>query len=141
MRKNGESNPVTILLVIAIVAGGFYTFHVAPLYMDNLEVKEAVTEAFNNYFNVGGEKKARDTFLLRMNDSHSKFRHLEIDEETGAEVEKPGFGFTDDDISFDESDDKVLRVRVAYKRTVTFKPLKYKKTFSLVAEKKGKQLE
>ena len=58
MRRNGETNPGTIVAIIAVALGAFYGVWVAPVYWDNLEVKEAVTEAFNVYW-VSGENEAR----------------------------------------------------------------------------------
>ena len=35
---------MTWLVVLALIGAGFYGFHVGPVYMDNLEVKEAGIE-------------------------------------------------------------------------------------------------
>lgn len=138
MRRNGETNPGTILAVVALLCGGFYVFHAGPVYTGNLEVKEAVGEAFNKYF-LDGEVVARDMLLIRLNVKAKDQTHLEVDEE-GTETWEPGFGIQDDNVTFTyDEKDKRLTVRVEYDRVVDFKPLKYRKVFHVVAEKSGQQ--
>lgn len=136
MRKNGESNPVTILVIIALVAAGFYVFHVGPLYMDNLDAKEAAAEGFNNYFNDGMEA-ARARMLIRLNAKSPGTSHYELDKE-GVESIQPGFGLTEDNVTFTfDEHDKRLTVRIEYDRIVEFAPFKKRKVYHLIAEKTG----
>lgn len=138
VRRNGESNPVTYIVVLALLAAGFYIFHVAPVYMGNLEAKEAVGEAFNKYF-IDGEAVARSWLLVRLNQKNNDTRHLEVDEE-GVEEWKPGFGVKEEDLTIEFDDaTRTLTVRVEYDRVVEFAPLKKRKTFHLIAEKIGTQ--
>jgi hypothetical protein len=136
VRNNGETNPVTYLVVVALAAAGFYVFHVAPVYMGNLEVKEATAEALNVYA-LNGEEAARAGLLSRLNIKNQDTTHYEVDDE-GVESIKPGFGITDEQVTMnlDESTKKLI-IRVEYDRIVEFKPLKKRKTFHLVAEKIG----
>ncbi len=138
MRKSGETNPVTVLVVLLLAAAGFYAFHVGPLYMDNLEAKEAATEAFNVWF-ADGEQVALGRLLVRLNGKNPGTSHYEVDEE-GVESLKPGFGLTEDNITFtyDEAE-KRLTVRIEYDRIVEFAPLKKRKSYHLIAEKTGTQ--
>lgn len=138
VRKNGETNPVTVLLGLAFVGVCYYVYFVGPLYLDNLEAKEAAAEGFNVYFNKG-EEAARTAVLFRLNVQSPDFSHLEVDE-NGVEVTKPGFGLVEENVDFifDEPTGQ-LRVRISYDRTVDFKPFKKRKTYHLVAEKVGKQ--
>jgi hypothetical protein len=136
VRKNGETNPVAILMIIAAAAGGFYAFHAFPLYWDNLDAKEAAAEAFNQYL-IDGEKNAKAALLVRLNQKSPNTSHYETDEE-GVEVEKPGFGLSEDHITFSLNEaTSMLTIRIEYDRIVEFKPLKKRKTYHLVAEKIG----
>lgn len=130
-----ETNPVTVLLVIALAGAGFYGFHVAPLYLDNLEVKEAAAEAFNTWI-VEGEERARFKLMLRLNGKGTGYHH-EIDDD-GVEQVKPGLGIPDEQVTFDFDDGKrVLTVSIAYTRLVQFKPLEKRKTYSFSVMKSG----
>lgn len=136
MRNNGETNPVTYLVIALVVAVGFYAYHVGPLYYDNLEAKDAAGEAFAVYA-LSGEKVAHDKLLIRLNARSPGTSHYEVDAD-GVEVIKPGYGLTDDNITFafDEAT-RQLTVRIEYDRLVEFSPLKKRKSFHLVAEKTG----
>lgn len=137
MRTNGESiNPVTYLVFLALAAAGFYAYHVGPLYYDNLEARDAAGEAFAVYA-LSGEQVAHNKLLTRLNQRSPNTTHFEVDRD-GVESEKPGYGLTDDNISFnfDEST-RTLTVRIEYDRFVDFKPFKKRKSYHLVAEKTG----
>lgn len=136
MRNNGETNPVTYLVVVLLAAAGFYVYHVAPVYWDNLEAKEAAAEAFNIYI-LKGEEPARQNLMIRLNAKSPGTSHYEVDDE-GVESIKPGYGLKDENVTFtfDESTKK-LSVRIEYDRTIEFAPLKKRKNFHLVAEKVG----
>lgn len=139
MRRNGETNPVTILVVIALAGLGFFLFHVAPIYLDNLNVKEIVGQAFNNYF-IEGEDRARTMLLVRMNEREKSVTHSEYDD-SGEVVVKPGYGITPEQVEFDfDEKEKILTVRLTYERVVLFSPLKKFKVYRFVVEKKGKRL-
>ncbi len=135
MRNNGETNPGTYVAVVLIAAVGFYCFHVAPVYWDNLEAKEAASEALSVYI-LKGEKPARDGLLFRLNNVQT-VSHYEVDDE-GVESIKPGYGLNEDNvvITADEKLNKII-VRVEYDRIVEFAPLKKRKQYHLVAEKIG----
>jgi hypothetical protein len=136
VRKNGEMNPVAILMIIAAAAGGFYAFHTFPLYWDNLDAKEAATQAFNQYL-IDGEKNAKAALMVRLNQKSPDTSHYEVDNE-GVETVQPHFGLSEDQVTFDfEEATSTLTVRIEYDRIVEFKPLKTRKTYHLVAEKIG----
>ena len=135
MRNNGETNPGTYVAVVLIAAVGFYCFHVAPVYWDNLEAKEAASEALSVYI-LKGEKSAREGLMFRLN-GNATVRHYEVDDE-GVESIKPGYGILEDNvvIDVDEKMNKIV-VRITYDRIVEFSPLKKRKSYHLVAEKIG----
>lgn len=140
MRRNGETNPVTVVLVLALVGAGFYVYHVAPVYMDNMEAKEAATECFNTYWSDGPEV-ARNRLLNRLNGAKSGTSHLGVDE-NGNEVTLPGLGLENEQVTIAlQPETRSLTVRIEYDRTIRFAPLKKYKKFHLVAEKVGTQLK
>lgn len=136
MRNNGETNPVTYLVLALVAAGLFYGYHVAPLYYDNLAARDAAGEAFAVYI-LKGEKVALDNMLIRLNSKSPDTSHYEVDKD-GVEQILPGYGLTEDNVTFtfDEASRK-LTVRIEYDRIVEFKPLKKRKSYHLVAEKTG----
>ncbi len=136
MRNDGETNPVTYLVVALLAGAIFYAYHVGPLYIDNLEAREAAAEAYNVYM-LSGEATALQKLLIRLNAKSPNTSHYEVDEE-GVESVKPGYGLTEDNvkITFDEASRK-LTVRIEYDRIVEFAPLKKRKSYHLVAEKTG----
>jgi hypothetical protein len=137
VRNHGESaNPVTYLFLLALAGVAFWGYHVGPLYLDNLEAKDAAGEAWSTYL-LKGEDYALNQMLVRLNNKNPGTSHYEVDDE-GVESVKPGFGVTKDNITFDMNEEtKTLSVRLEYDRIVEFKPLKKRKIYHLVAEKKG----
>lgn len=133
VRRNGETNPVTIIVILALIAAGFYAYYVVPLYLDNGEARERVTQAFNVYW-VDGEAAARDRLQFQLSVIGE---HFEVGED-GVEQVVKGLGIPADDILIEETDAS-LTVRIAYSRTVQFSPLKTRKTYQFVAEKVGKK--
>lgn len=137
MRRNGESNPVTYIVVVLLVAAAFYVFHVGPVYVDNMEVKEAANEAFNVYW-LNGEDAARNKLVGRLN--RGVGAHLAVDE-NGVESWPAGLGIDPERVTFVETDDGQLTVTVNYDRVIEFSPLKKRKTFNVTATKVGKKLK
>lgn len=140
VRNNGESNPATYVLLVLLALVGYYAYFVVPVYLDNLEVKEAVSEAHNGWFTEGGRAQSRDRLLVRLNQRNPDVTHFEVDE-AGVETEKPGFGITQEQVSFDyDESSKRLTIRVEYDRIVTFVPFKKRKTYHFVVERTGAQI-
>ena len=106
MRNNGETNPGTYVAVVLIAAVGFYCFHVVPVYWDNLEAKEAASEALSVYI-LKGEKSAREGLMFRLN-GNATVRHYEVDDE-GVESIKPGYGILEDNVVIDV-DEKMNKI-------------------------------
>jgi hypothetical protein len=137
VRNHGDSiNPVTYVVLLAVAGALFYGYHVGPLYLDNLEAKDAVGEAWATYLQRG-EDYSMNQLLVRLNAKNPGTSHYEVDDE-GVESIKPGFGVTKDNVTieFDEAS-RMLKVRLEYDRIVEFKPLKKRKIYHLIAEKKG----
>lgn len=137
MRRNGETNPVTIIVLVLIAAAGFYAFHVVPVYMDNLDVRTYVGEAFSQYW-LQGEASARANLIITMNDKQKAVSHVGLNKRGEREV-MMGYGIEPEDVKFTlDERTKVVTVRLEYDRVVTFAPLKKYKVFHFVVEKSGK---
>lgn len=134
MRSNGETNPATIIVAVALIGAAYYGFFVVPLYLDNLEVREACDEAFNVYV-LQGEDMARQKLMFRLNGPRGIGWHFETDED-GDEVKKVGLEVNEDDVTvkFDDKT-KELLVRVEYTRTIQFKPFEKRKTYPFSAQR------
>jgi hypothetical protein len=130
-----ETNPLTVLLVVAILGGLFYGFHVGPLYLDNLEVKEACSQAINVWTSEGNLENGLGAIRKRLNLAGVGW-HFDVDDE-GLEVIKPGLGIPDENFELEEDDTGTVRTcRVTYTRTVQFSPLKKRKTYPFVVQVK-----
>lgn len=136
MRPTGKTNPVTVLVILAVIAGGYWVVMFGPLYLDNLEVREAADSAFNVYVVERDETKAIREALNRQTKIGS---HFEVSEEDGTEQKLPGLGLTEDDVvlEHDESSGEAS-VRIEYNRTVILWPTENRRTVHFAVEKKGK---
>ncbi|MBL8912389.1 MAG: hypothetical protein JNM17_16980 [Archangium sp.] len=136
LRRNGESNPATYIVLVLLALAGWYVYTVSPVYLDNLEANKLVEEAVNQAFIDGAPDAAKSRLLFKLNNMEGT-THLELDE-NGAEVWKPGLGVQEDNVQFIfENDNKKLTVRVEYTRVIQYKPLKKRKIFNVVATKSG----
>lgn len=130
-----ETNPLTVLLVVALLGGLFYGFHVGPLYLDNLDVKEACQSAINTWTSEDSLVKGQGALLRRLNLSDLGWHYAE--NEDGAEVIKPGLGIPEENMVLEEDPSGLERTcRVTYSRTIQFTPLKKRKTYSYVVQVK-----
>lgn len=130
-----DTNPLTVLLVVAVLGGLFYGFHVGPLYLDNLDVKEACQMAINTWTSEDNLVKGQGALNKRLNMSDLGWHFGEDDD--GLEVIKPGLGIPDENMVLEEDDSGLERTcRVTYSRTIQFSPLKKRKTYPFVVQVK-----
>ncbi|MFL5350901.1 MAG: hypothetical protein ACJ8AT_39540 [Hyalangium sp.] len=116
------------LLVLVLVAGGIYVAaKVVPFYVDNLDVEDAVSAAFNLSGRNGNDGILRAEIRSRTMRMGS---HVETDT-WGVDHVVPGLGLTDDQIEIERSriTDNV-RIEVTYQRDVEF--ALFKRTHTLV---------
>jgi hypothetical protein len=102
--------------VLAVVAVAIYVgAKIGPLYVDNMDVKEAVEAAHN----LAGRNTNDSVLRAEIRDRTSRMgTHLETDS-WGAERVVPGLGLTDEQITIERSriTDNVL-IEVVYQREV-----------------------
>jgi hypothetical protein len=124
-----------MLLLLVVVAGAIFVgVKVVPVYVDHMDVVEAVDATFNlagrnnNDGILRGEIRSRTT---RMGS------HVETDS-WGVEHVVPGLGLTDEQILIERSriTDNV-KIEVAYEREVSFSPFGYTRTMQMRAVKEG----
>ena len=132
----GETNPFSVLLLLALAAGGWWLYVFGPVYWDNLEVKDAVAKSVNQAV-LEGDANAQITLLIQLN--RTVGWHYQVDEETQAEQVKAGLGLEKEQVLVKtDSDAKMITVRVEYDRTFQLVPFKQRKTLHFVVLKQGK---
>ena len=132
----GKTNPFSVLLLAAIVAGGWWLYTYGPIYWDNMEVKDQVAKGVAQAI-LEGDANAQMTLLTQMNKTIGW--HYQVDEETQEEQVKPGLGLEKDQVVVNsDSATKMVTVRVEYDRTFQLAPFKQRKTLHFVVLKQGK---
>ncbi len=132
----GKTNPVSVLLLAAMVAGGWWLYTYGPIYWDNMEVKDEVSKGVAQAI-LEGDVQAQNTMVNRLNKSVGW--HYQLDEETQQEVVKDGLGLERDQVVVkSDSSTKMVTVRVEYDRTFQLAPFKQRKTLHFVVLKQGK---
>lgn len=103
-----------MVLLLAAIAGAIYVgAKIAPFYVDNMDVKEAVDAAFN----LAGRNTNDSILRAEIRDRTSRMgSHVETDS-WGVDHVVPGLGLTDDQIVIERSriTDNV-RIEVTYQR-------------------------
>lgn len=128
-------NKLGTLAVLAALASAIYVAaKVVPLYVDNLDVKEAVEAAFNLAGRNNNDSILRAEIRERTNRMGS---HVETDK-WGNDQVLPGLGLTDDQIVIERSriTDNV-RIEVTYQREVDLSLFNYVHVVELRAVKEG----
>lgn len=134
VRQTGKTN-IGMLLFLAVAAViVFVAAKVVPVYVDHMDVVEAVDATFNlagrntNDGILRGEIRSR---TMRMG------THVETDS-WGVDQVVPGLGLTDDQILIERSRvTENVKIEVAYEREVDFSPFGYKRTLVMRAVKEG----
>jgi hypothetical protein len=133
-----RTNPVTVLVLLALVFAGWWAFTFGPLYFDHLEVREAAAQTIALIPGAREPKEAAQTPVGRLNTRVGW--HYQIDEETGEERVVPGLGIDFDEgvtVDYDPST-RLAVVRISYDRVVQLKPLERRQRVHFVAESKVK---
>jgi len=121
-RLRGAVNLVNLTLLVAVVSGSYLAWIYIPLWLDDLDVREALAAgagqltAENTALDAAGVQNLVAQRLSRVG-SH-------WEEQDGKQVEVPGLGLEPDDVQVERAaDGKSGRVTVDYARTVRLKPL------------------
>src|SRR5947209_8298304 len=118
MRAAGKVNLVALVLLAGAAGAIYWLIFFIPVYLDNIDVKNAVEAAYNRAASLDDV-----TIRGQIKAEASRFgTHIE-DDGFGNMVEKQGLGLTDEQIVIER--DEVLKtvlVRVDYAREVKLKP-------------------
>jgi|CXWL01.1.fsa_nt_gi hypothetical protein len=124
-----------LAIVLAIVGGLYWAVLMGPLQLDNLDVREHVTSAFNESARVPVENLTVQ-LLAKLN--NPKFaNHYEVDE-NGVKAKVGGLGLTEEDITIVRNEEtSSSQVRVVYTREVHMVPFGKWRKVRFVVEKSG----
>lgn len=134
VRNHGKVD-LGMLVLLALLAGGAYALVMfVPVYVDHLDVKEAVAAAHNMASRNPNDAYLRSEIRQRTGQMSS---HVERDT-WNVEHVVPGLGLTDDQILIERSSvmDNV-RIEVDYDRDVVLKPSNYVYTLHMRAVTEG----
>ena len=120
VRTSGKVNLIGLALILALIVGIWAVVIFSPIYLDNLDVKEAVAAAYNQ---AGHDSEEALRTLIKAR----TFRvgtHKE-DDGQGNWVEKTGLGLTDEMITIERNPEMTQAlIRIDYDREVELKPFK-----------------
>jgi hypothetical protein len=130
----GAVSLVSLVLLLGLAAGGYCAWLFVPVYVDNLDVREASTAAFNRMAADPDNDRVR-TFLL----NRTKQIGTHWESEGGTRVEKRGLDLTDSDLILErDAEEHTGHVQVDYQREVRLWPTERFVTVDFHVEKAGK---
>jgi hypothetical protein len=129
-----SKNLGTLAVLAAIASAIYVAAKVMPLYVDNLDVKEAVEAAFN----LAGRNNNDGLLRAEIRDRTSRMgSHVETDS-WGNDIVVPGLGLTDEQIVIERSRvTENVRIEVTYQREVDLSLFNYVHVLELKAVKEG----
>lgn len=134
LRARGAVSLFTILLLLGLAVVGYAGWLYIPLFLDNLDMREASSAAFNRLANDPDLERVRGFFLGRAN---SIGTHWDVKD--GARVEVKGLGLTESDVVIDrDALEHTGHVQVDYTREVKLWPFERYTTFDFHVDKAGK---
>jgi hypothetical protein len=115
-------NVVNLTLTAAVVSGAYLAWIYVPLWLDDLDVREALSAGVSQLTSEAGGPD-QSTIQARV---AARLAHVgnHWEEQDGKQVQVPGLGLEADDIQVERSKDgRSGKVSVDYSRTVRLKPL------------------
>jgi hypothetical protein len=134
LRARGAVSLVSLFLLLVLVAAGYSGYLLIPLYMDNLDMREALTAAFNRMASDPDDGRIRTYLVGRANTIGTHWER-----QGGVRVEKPGLGLGAEDFTIERESftGHTGRVQVDYQREFRLWPSDTFKTLDFHAEKAG----
>lgn len=122
-RLRGGVNLVNLTLTVALLSGAYLTWLYVPLWLDDLDVREALAAGagqLTSESSLGMDAPAiQTTVAARL----AKVGY-HWEEQDGRQVQFPGLGLEPDDVRIERgADGRWGRLTVDYTRTVKLKPL------------------
>lgn len=123
---------MNLTLLLLLLGGGYAAYLFIPLWLDDLDMREAVAAAFAQA-STNSDNDIRSVVLQR---ARSVGTHWE--EQDGKQVELPGLGVEPGDVLIErKGEGGEVRVRVDYTRTVRLRPLQRFYSVAFHTEKSG----
>jgi hypothetical protein len=126
-------NLVNTTLLLLLLGGGYAGYLFIPLWLDDLDVREAVAAAFGQMSTNNDDNAIRGVVLSR-----AKTVGTHWEEKDGKRVEVPGLGLESSDVVVErKTDSSEGRIRVEYTRVVRLRPLERYYSVPFQDEKSG----
>ena len=122
VRPSGKVNLIGVVILGAIAYGIWWVVTFSGVYLDNIDVRDAVEGAYNE----SGRKDDATLISIMKNQLNLSTlgKHEETDE-FGVTSEKGGLGLTDENFTISRDDvTKRITITIQYQRKVSLKPLK-----------------
>jgi hypothetical protein len=112
-------NLVNLTLLLLVVGGTYVGWLFVPLWLDDLDVREAVAVGFGQLPVEATDVRIRQLVMAKLNNVGTHW-----EEKDGKQVEVPGLGIALEDIQVERnSQANTGRVAIDYTRMVKLKPL------------------
>jgi hypothetical protein len=136
VRPRGSVNPLSVVIIVAAIAGLYWAILYVPMYVDNLSVREAADVGITA--SKADDERVIEAVLRRINFGQEAVgTHMEEDA-NGDLVEKRGLGLTAENVTVDRNEQaKTIRVVIDYTREIHLKPSSKVRTVSFHVEKEG----
>ncbi|HMK73631.1 MAG TPA: hypothetical protein VK454_09840 [Myxococcaceae bacterium] len=133
LRPRGAVNLVTLVLVLGVAAVAYLGWIFIPPWMDNLDMREATTAAFNRMAVDPDDSRIRIFLLAKAKTTGSHWENR-----GGSRVEVRGLGLSESDIVIErDAESRSGRVSIDYQREIQLRPTDYFQTLDFHAEKAG----
>ncbi len=121
-RPRGAVNLVNLTLFVAVVSGAYLAWLYVPLWLDDLDVREALAAGVGQ---LTSENSGQDALAVqRMIAARLSKVGSHWEEQDGKQVEVPGLGLDPEEVTVERgADGRSAKLTVDYGRTVRLKPL------------------
>jgi hypothetical protein len=119
-RPWGKINLIGLILVLAVVSGIYWLIFFSKAFLDNVDVKEQITGAYNSGTLLD------DVGIRRYLQQHTEtVGEHQVTDGFGNVRTAPGLGLQDDDITIIRDDvTQTISIRVDYTRNIVLEPSK-----------------
>jgi hypothetical protein len=133
MRAHGKVSLVSTALMAAVAGGIYWVVIFAPVYLDNLDIKDVVSACYND------SGRANDEMLRRrITEVAERVGTHQAEDGFGRLIDAPGLGLDPEQITLfrDEVRGTIL-IQVEYDQEVQLKPLQKKQRIHFSTVKEG----
>jgi hypothetical protein len=132
-RPRGAVNLVNLTLLLLVVGGAYTGWILVPLWLDDLDVREAVAVGFGQLAVEPTDQRVRELVMAKLRNVGTHW-----EEQDGKQVELPGLGISPEDIQVERNREaNTGRVAIDYTRMVKLRPLDRFYPVHFVAQRSG----